>query len=485
MKEAPHPTTWAAEEFADVRLGDKRLDARLVTLLEAFSDAPESPINQACADWAETKAAYRFFQNQNVDVRRIVETHAGKTVVRARQHPRVLAIQDTSYFVYSRHPKTQGLTRMSLKKGQHVQTIYSHGLMMHMCLAVTTEGLPLGLLDQRVVSRKPRSNTSRDGQYAKPHDHLPVEKKESYRWLETLANTKKAMGDAEVVAVADREADCYDLFRLSDQIGCPVLVRANADRTINRGSRYAEKSVERLWEHMGTLPEMGTYAIEIPRRAKGQHCTEREARTATVSVRFGAFRMNPPRNNTKHSREALPDIAMHAVYVLECDPPDDADAVEWLLLTNLPVTTFEEACEIVRWYSLRWRIEMFFKVLKSGFRVEACRLERADRLTRYLTVMSIVAWRLFMITLVARTDPARPCSTVLADHEWKILFRKATGNRTLPQNPPPIAEAVVWIAKLGGFLARKCDGPPGTLTLWRGWKRLVDLTEGWNLAVQS
>jgi hypothetical protein len=480
-----HEASWAAEEFAEVRLGDTRLDARLIKLCDRFSDAPESPINQACADWAETKAAYRFFQNENVAVGDILAAHRQRTVVRAREHPIVLAVQDTSYFVYTSHLKTEGLTRMSLKKGKHVKTIYSNGLMMHTCLAVTTEGLPLGLLDQRIFSRKFRPKKSRASKYAKPHDHLPVEEKESYRWMEALVNTKKAVGEAEVIAVCDREADFYDLFKLSDQIGCPVLVRANADRIINRRSRYAEKGVEKLWDHMREQPETGTYAIEIPRRSKTKHCKERAARTATVTVRFGAFRLNPSRNHAKHRQEDLPDLDMNAIYVLEPNPPEGEEPVEWMLLTNLPVTSFEEAYEKVRWYCLRWRIEMYFKVLKSGFRVEACRLEHADRLTRYLAVMSIVAWRLFMITLIARTDPARPCSTLLAGHEWKVLFRKATGCRSLPKTPPRMGDVVIWVAKLGGYLARKSDGPPGTLTLWRGWKRLADLTEGWQMAVQS
>jgi hypothetical protein len=156
-----------------------------------------------------------------------------------------------------------------------------------------------------------------------------------------------------------------------------------------------------------------------------------------------------------------------------------------MLLTNLPVTSYEKAYEKILWYCVRWRIEMYFKVLKSGFRVEACRLGHAERLARYLTVMSIVAWRLFMITLVARTDPATPCSTFLANREWKVLFLKANTNKSLPKKPPLIGDVVIWVAKLGGYLARKSDGPPGTITLWRGWKRLADLTEGWNLAVQA
>jgi hypothetical protein len=480
-----HETSWAAEEFADVSLGDKRLDARLVKLCDRFSNAPESPINQACADWAETKAAYRFFQNENVEVGEILATHRCKTAKRAKQHKMVLAVQDTSYFVYTSHPKTEGLGKMSLKKGKNVKKIYSNGLVVHACLAVTTEGLPLGLLNQKIFLRKLRSKKTRRGKGSKAHDHLPVEEKESYRWLEAMANTKEAMGDTEIITVCDREADLYDFFKLSHQIGSPVLVRANVDRTINRNSRYAEKGVVKLWEHMGQQPETGSHTIDIPKRSKTKHCKERAARSATVTVRFGSFRLNPPRNNVKHNKEYLPDIEMNAVYVVEPNPPDGEEPVEWMLLTNLAVRSFDEAYEKVLWYCLRWRIEMYFKVLKSGFRVEACRLGHAERLARYLTVMSIVAWRLFMIALIARTDPAVPCSTLLADHEWKVLFLKANKNQSLPKKPPRIGDVVIWVAKLGGYLARRNDGPPGTITLWRGWKRLVDLTEGWNLAVQA
>ena len=474
-------SSWAMEEFAEIKLGDKRLDARLIKLCERFSDAPESPINQACVDWAETKAAYRFFQNDKVEVGKMLAVHRCKTAQRTKEHKTVLALQDTSYFVYTNHPKTEGLGKMSLKKGKNVKNIYSNGLIMHTCLAVTTKGLPLGLLNQKIFLRKPRE---KDNSKTKPHDYLPIEEKESYRWLEALENTKEVTGCTQIVTVCDREADLYDFFKCSHQIDAPVLVRANADRTINRKSRYAEKGVKKLWEHIRKQPVSGSYAIEISKRSKTKHAKEREARTAIVSLRFNSFTLNPPRNNIRHNTEKLPDIEMYAVYVQEKNPPDGEEAIEWMLLTNLPVMSYEDAYEKVWWYSLRWRIEMFFKVLKSGFRVESCRLGHADRLAKYLTVMSIVAWRLFMITLIARTDPTTPCSTFLTDQEWKALFLHSNTNKPIPKKPPTIGSIVIWIAKLGGYLARKSDGPPGTITLWRGWKRLVDLSEGLKLADQ-
>jgi hypothetical protein len=481
-----HEPRWAAEEFTDVDLGDKRLNSRLVRICDRFSESPQSPINQACADWAETKAAYRFFQNENVDVGQILAAHRSKTVERVRKHKTVLAIQDTSYLVYTNHRKTEGLGKMSLKKGKNVDKIYSNGLIMHTCLAVTTKGLPLGVLDQSISARTLNSeNERRHTRGRHIQDILPVEEKESYRWLKSLITTKEAVDQTTVVTVCDREADIYDFFRLSDEIGSPVLVRAKANRTINKESRYAQKGVTKLWDHVRKQPKAGSFTIEIPKKNKIKHSKARDARTARVSVRFASFIFNPPRNNVKHASQQLPDIDMRAVYVLEPNPPDGEEPVEWMLLTNLPVQSFDEAYEKVLWYCLRWRIEMYFKVLKSGFRVEDCRLGHAERLIRYLTVMSIVAWRLFMITLIARTDPSTPCTKFLADDEWKIVFLKIHKNKKLPKKTPSIGQVVIWIARLGGFLARKRDGFPGTITLWRGWKRLADLTEGWTLASQT
>ena len=469
---------WAAEEFAEVDLGDKRLNQRLIHLCGRLSEAPESPINQACEDSAEAKAAYRFFQNEGVDSADIMAAHSSKTVGRAQTRGTILAIQDSSYFIYTGHPKTQGLGDISMKKGRNVKEIYSRGLTMHTCLAVTTEGLPLGLLSNKITARESSSRQEKAG----TRDRLPIEEKESYRWLEALQDTTEAMGNNRVVTVCDRESDIYDFFKLSDELNSPVLVRASSDRAINKKSRYAEKDVVKLWAYMGTLSEAGSYKIDIQRKSKSKHCSLRQARTATVSVRFGSFRLNPPRNHPKQKSETLPDLQMYAIHVLEENPPKGEEGIEWMLLTNLEVTSYEKAYEKIRWYGLRWRVEMFFKVIKSGFRVEDCRLAHGERLARYLTIMSIVAWRLFMITIIARTDQSQCCSSWLTTNEWRVLIHKTMKSGTFPDKPPTIKEAVDCIAKLGGHLGRKCDAQPGTLTLWRGWKRLRDLVEGAELA---
>ena len=477
-----HETGWAAEEFAEAELGDAGLNARLIRLCDRFSKAPESPINQACEDWAETKAAYRFFKNENVSADDVFAAHRRKTADRAKGYNTVLALQDTSYMVYTSHSATTGLGRISLKKGQNVDRMYSHGLSMHICFAITAAGLPLGLLDQQLFARQLRSKVPGK---TDPKDLLPVEEKESYRWLTALKNANDAVAGTRIVTICDREADFYDLFRQAHELSVPVLVRAKVNRPVNRQSGNSEEKAVKLWDYMKAQPAAGTRSVKVAKREKSNHDCARDSRIAEVEVKTGSFTLSPSKNHIKQRGAQLPDINMNTIYVRESDPPEGEEAVEWMLLTNLPIDSFEDACEKIAWYALRWRIEMFFKVLKSGFRVEDCRLGTADRLIRYLTVMSIVAWRLFMLTIIARTAPESSASEFLTENEWKVLFRKTNRDKPFPETPPVVGTVITWIARLGGYLDRKNDPPPGTLVLWRGWKRLIDLADGWSMANQK
>jgi hypothetical protein len=469
-------SSWAAKEFSCVDLGDKRLNERLIKLCDSLSESPESPINQACQDWSETKAAYRFFQNEKVDCRAILSSHRAKTIERVEKHSTILALQDTSYIMYTHHPKTTGLGRLTMVKGKSVAEVQSKGLLMHTCLAVSTDGLPLGLLDQEIFSRcdSEKKKGGSDGSQ-------PIEEKESYRWLKSLKESVEPISGTQVVTVCDREADIYEFFEQSVKSGSRVLVRAKANRVVNRGSKYATRHIEKVWSFMAAQQVAGELEVDVVEREASKHSRRREARVAQVEIRFGRFQMSPP----KRLRSNSADIDMSAIYVTEKGTPEGAEPLEWMLLTDLEIKNFEDACEKVRWYKLRWRIEMFFKVLKSGFRVEHCRLGEAERLRRYLTVMSIIAWRLFAITLIARSKPELGCEQFLSETEWKVLALKANKNKKTPTQPPTMEHVVIWIAKLGGFLARKNDGEPGTLVLWRGWKKLQDIADGYNLAVKN
>ncbi|MEJ2737358.1 MAG: IS4 family transposase, partial [Anaerolineae bacterium] len=155
--------------------------------------------------------------------------------------------------------------------------------------------------------------------------------------------------------------------------------------------------------------------------------------------------------------------------------------IEWLLLINLPVDDFEDAVQVIEWYCCRWQIEVYHKVIKSGCRVEDCRLQTADRLQNYIALMSVIAWRLHWLTYINRVKPDLPCTVVLTPVEWQALYMRIHHTTSLPESPPTVHQAVRRIAKLGRFLGRKQDGEPGITVIWRGWQRLQDIAATWYL----
>jgi hypothetical protein len=197
-----------------------------------------------------------------------------------------------------------------------------------------------------------------------------------------------------------------------------------------------------------------------------------------LNVRFAAVTLRPPR---ARRGEPLPEIQVWAVWAREETPPAGSQAIEWLLLSTLPVEDFEQACQRVQWYTCRWLDEIYHKVLKSGCRIEARQLEHIDNLQRYLAVDGVVAWQVLYLTMLGRQLPDLPCTAVLEAQEWQALYCFIHQVATPPTTPPTLQQATRWIAQLGGFLGRKADGHPGVTTLWRGLQRLHDITTIWQL----
>jgi hypothetical protein len=250
--------------------------------------------------------------------------------------------------MYSHHPKTSGLSMITPLHGRSESGIYSKGLIMHTCLAVTTEGTPLGLLDQSIELRTDVTGERKDD--------IPIEEKESYKWLKSMNKSVEPMDNTQVVTICDREADIYEFIELSRKLGTNVLIRANADRSINKRSMYTRKDTERLWSYMDQQTVCGSYYVDVQETKNKRTKNGHDARIAHVEVKYGNFTLNSPRRFSSSS----PDIPMYAVYVIEKDPPENVEPLEWMLITNLPVESFDDACEKIRWYKLRWRIEMFF-----------------------------------------------------------------------------------------------------------------------------
>lgn len=440
--------TWAEDEFGDVDLGDLRRNARLVHLATVLGARPSASLPDACDDLATLKAAYRFFDTDDIRAEAILASHTQSTLRRMQTVPLVLAVQDTTYLDWTHHPATTGLGPLAAKTHQ--------GLLAHTTLALTPEHVPLGLLQQQVWARDP--HVVRDGD----HKQRSITDKESQKWLtslEAVIAAKAHCPTSHIVSVGDRQADVYDLFLLERPPLVELLVRAAQDRKADHEETY-------LWAAMATAPLAATVTLKLGKR--GQQL----ARLATVRVRWRSVTLWPP---TSRAKDKLPSVTVWAVWAVETQPPEGVEPVEWLLLTTVPISTTDEALERLSWYACRWGIEVWHKILKSGCRIEDRQLETAARLTRCLAVYSVIAWRIMYATLLARSAPDLACTVLVDEDEWQALYCRIHRVAVAPTKPPTLRQAVRWIAQLGGFLGRKRDGEPGVTVMWKGFQHLVDI----------
>jgi hypothetical protein len=456
LAERPRPEApqhWAEEEFGTVRLYDDRLKQRLYTIAQDFYQQPQANIPEACGSKARTMGAYRFFQNPKVTLDVVLTAHADTTIERMKGHRVVLVPQDTTTLDYSTHPRTAGLGPTNTTEDQAI------GLLLHDTLAFTEGGTPLGILDAQCWARDPHETGKK---YRRKE--LPIEQKESMKWLRSFqkaAQVQQQCPETMLVVLGDREADIYELFLETRKApdGPKLLVRA--EKTRNR-----EVDQEGLWDVMAKQKLAGSLKIHIPRRES------RQARDAWVQVRFAKVALTPP----KHCGSA-PAITVWAVYVTEKANQTVEKPIEWMLLTTVEVTSFAEAQQRVEWYSGRWGIEVYHRTLKSGCRIEDRQLETADRLETCLGVDMVVAWRIYYLTMLGREKPDLRCTVFFEDIEWQALCCYVNKTPVPPEEPPSIGEMVLMVASLGGHLARKSDGFPGTQALWRGLLKAGIATE--------
>jgi len=444
---------WAATEVGQAEFGDRRLRKRLIRIVEDLAAKPTASVPEACGQWPATKATYRFWDSERVTPAAIRAGHQESTIERVRGQSLVLAIQDTTDLDFTQHPATKGLGPL-----EHPAL---RGLKVHSSLAVSEQGVPLGLLHQAVWARDPE-------QVGKRHQRrrLETKDKESQRWLTAMLASEAPIPEGRsVVMVADREADIYDLFALPRRAGSELLIRAEHNRRVN------DKGY--LWQTVQQAPVVGQYTLTLQRKE------DMPAREAIMSVRFTPVMVQPPSN--RRGRSELPEVAINLVLAQEEAAPTGVKPVQWLLLTTLPVITFSDALRCIRWYSYRWLIERYHFVLKSGCAVEELQLETAERLESALATYCIVAWRLLWLTYEARRSPEASCASVLKAHEWQALYCTIHQTPVPPAEPPTLQQAVRWIAQLGGFLGRKSDGQPGVKTIWRGLRRLHDIAATWQL----
>jgi hypothetical protein len=453
--------SWIDEELKTLDLGDDRLNRRQKAILDRLAAEPTASIPGACRGWAETNAAYRFFAHPRVTAEEVLRPHCEATRARIAEHPVVLLPQDTTELDFTR-PRKQVGGAGPLNWEERT------GFFQHVQLAVTPERLPLGVIGAMTWGRDP-ADYRKNGRRKRE----PIEQKESYRWLlgyRRACAVAAAVPGTQVISISDREGDIYECFVEAEAIEGPRadwIIRACQDRSTPERSAGIETYVK-LREAVAAGAPLGRLRVRVPRSAGGP------AREAAVTVRSATVELKPP----DRVGRGLPPVTVNAVWIREESAPDGVEPLDWLLLTGLPVATFEAACLVAGYYSCRWPIEVFFRVYKSGCRVEEVQLASEDRLLPCLALYLIVAWRVHWLTMLGRTCPDLACDVVFAEEEWRSVWT-IVRREPAPASAPPLDEMIRLIASLGGHLGRKQDGPPGAQVLWIGIQRMRDFASAW------
>jgi hypothetical protein len=445
--------SWVAQELLDPDLGDARLNARLITVVQQFAAQPTASIPQACGSWAAAKAAYRFIASKKVTPQKVRDAQYWPLLRRLPPRERVLAIQDTTEINFTTQPCMQGIGPTNSKNGQ--------GLFVHSLLMASPQGVPEGMLWQKTWARDPQKT----GQ-SKDWRKRDVDDKESIKWLQTLEKLEEALPETRpVVLIGDCEADMYPLFAHTRRAHTDLLVRAAYNRRIREEAHTLEHA-------LALVPVAGAKTLSLAAH-KGQ-----PAREAVLEVRFARVTLVPP----DYYKGKYAPVALTIIEAREVQAPEGVEPLHWKLLTSLRVEDFDMACTCLQWYAYRWLIEQYHFVLKSGCQIEALQLESVSRFEVALALYCLVAWRLLWLTYLARSQPDLPCESALETAQWQALYCTVKQTTVLPSQVPTLHQVVRWVAQLGGFLGRKGDGEPGVKTIWRGLQRLNDISAAWELA---
>ena len=424
---------WVEEEFAEIDLGDVRLNKRVRVMVEAFAARPTASIPVACDGWTDMMGAYRFLDNDQVTWEGILTPHWERTEQRMLAHRVVLCIQDTTELDFNGQ-KVRGLGPLNYEARR--------GMYLHPTYAVTPEREPLGVCDAWMWARE-----SRDAEGVRAGD------KESIRWIEgyeRVAEMAVRVPSCRLVYVADREGDMLELMQRAKVLGTPAdwLIRARHNRCLPNG--------EKLWERTCSGEALGQIVFTMPsRHGVKERQVRQELWASTVELHAG----KPGA------------VTVTCVIAREVNAPKGCKPVEWRLLTNRVATTLEDVIELIDWYRARWEIEMFFNVLKNGCRVESMQLGSIAGIERALALYMVVSWRIAHLMRLGRTCPELDANLFFSADEIQGAYL-LTKSAPLEDRPPTLNEVLRLVARLGGFIGRKSDGEPGVKTIWLGLQQV-------------
>lgn len=449
---------WVEEELESINIGDKRLNQRVKRFLSTASRKPSASICSMFHTRKEVQAAYRLYDNDLVTEQKIFDPHLKKTLERVSEQSVVLCLCDTTSLNYT--------TRKTQPDSGYISSNNAQGFFLHAGLAITPDRLHLGVIQQKFWARdKSKSEKSIH------RDFLPIEEKESFRWLESYINCceiAEKCKSSRIVHVSDREGDIIEIFleyqsRKSTGIAADFIIRSNHNRLVD-----SDKASKKLYEHINALEELGILEFEIIDRV-----TDKK-RTVRQSVKAGSVAI-------KSKEKGKPDVKVNVICLKEIDPPEGEEPIVWYLLTSLPIRTLGEIKAVIKYYLARWEVEIFFKTYKSGCKVEEKSLRSAKRLFPLFSLLLIIAWRLNFLLHMNRVMPEISCELFFEESEWKAGYVAATRDRKIPSEPPTLEKMIYYIAKLGGYLGRKNDSQPGVKLLWLGIAALHNYADAWEL----
>ncbi len=463
---------WAEQTFGEVRLGQQRRRERAVRMAAAIAADPAASLPKQMGSEAALHAAYRFLQTPEVSYEQLMRPHVQQTREAMGQHQQVLLIQDTTEVDYQQHPTTTGLGPIG--NGSH------HGFLLQTVLAVEPASRQvLGVAHQEPFLRKtaPKGETKREREQRE---------RESQVWERSVQAIGQPPAGVQWIHVGDRYSDMFPFLSLCRQTHCDFVVRAAQDRCVDLLVEQADAPVPRrshhkrppdqppqqhLFEVVGGWSAQGQQELELPASKQSK------ARTAHLTISFGSVRLLPPLSQQASS---LRPLVVWVVHVWEPEPPEGVEPVEWVLLTSVPVQTVEQAWERVDWYRGRWIVEDYHQGLKTGCRIEQRQIQSYESLRRLLGLLAPAAVRLLQVRAAARQYPEQQALQVLPTEVVQVVAAKAG----LPAAQLTAQQCWYTIARFGGYLARKGDGPPGWKTLWRGWLQVQTLLEGVHLAAR-
>lgn len=440
------------EELRHLNLGDKRRKERFETIVERIVNQPGMSIPQSGYSWSDIKMTYHFYNNEQVLEAEVSDCVQKASVDRCVQRSIVLSVQDTTSVNFN--SSAEGLGYLDHGVGE--------GLMVHNTLAIDEQGCPLGILHQNIWARDKAEMGKK-----KTRSKRAIQDKESYRWIESMHKVEELLSlknpSLKIIHIADREADVYELFSEPRSVNSELLIRSSHDRKTLLGNS--------MWQEIESEQVLATFELELT-----------TANSETVSkvqmeIKSAMVLLSPPASKNK-----LPALMVYGILVREVNALKKG--LEWRLLTTMPATTAEQALTFVRWYSYRWRIERFHYILKSGCRLEELQLRKVNSLRKAIVVYSLCAFKLMQLLYLSRSNPDEPCSPYLGLAEWQLLVSSHSKSPVMGREVPTLQQCVIMIARLGGYLARHNDGPPGIKNLWRGLQQLNAMVKAINIKNQ-